>query len=162
YYASKSLDFAFVSVEARNPEGKALADYGTFELIAPSGKAIKAEPVSIIQHAGGEPKTIALRNSFVMGRLQEGIFYHADTKPGSSGACVMNRDWQIVALHHRTVPHPTVRDQYLANRGIRISVILHHIAKEAAAGKPDAVRLHELIGILGSDESSIATGRPGL
>ena len=154
YFASKALDFAFVSVESRNAEGKSLSSYGTLELIGTAGKAIKGEPVSIIQHASGEPKAIALRNSFVMGRVEEGIYYTADTMPGSSGAVVMNRDWQVVALHHRTVPHPTFREQFLANRGVRISSLLNYVDKECAAGKRDAVRVRDLIAAPGTDSGT--------
>jgi V8-like Glu-specific endopeptidase len=145
YFASKALDFAFVSVEARNAEGKSLSEYGALELIAASGKAIKREPVSIIQHANGEPKSIALCNSIVMGRVGDGVYYTTDTLPGSSGSCVVSTDWKVVALHHRTVPHPTIRGEYLANRGVRISSILAFIQEKHTVGDKGAARVRELL-----------------
>ncbi|WP_427969801.1 trypsin-like peptidase domain-containing protein [Altererythrobacter sp.] len=138
YWSSVDADYAFCSVELVNANGVNLENYGHLKLISESGKALNFEPVSIVQHPGGNPKAIAVRNSFIMGRVDSGVYYTTDTLPGSSGAAVFNTEWQVVALHHRYVPHPTIRDGVLANRGVRISHIYSDLLKERGRGNSQA------------------------
>lgn len=145
FYTSKKLDFSFVSIEPINATGISLNQYPILPLISSSGKAIKREPISIIQHPGGRPKMIANRNSYVLGRVDEGIYYTTDTEGGSSGSPVVNREWQVVALHHRTVPHPCERDEFIANRGIRISSIFEKCVMDCQAGDEQAALVLEKI-----------------
>ena len=145
YAGSKETDYAFASIEETNLNGKRLADYGWLRLIEPSGKAIKFEPISIIQHPGGNPKSIAIRNSFIMGRRGDGVYYTTDTKGGSSGSPVLNREWQVVALHHRYVPHPSDVDGVLANRGVRISRIFRDLYDRQNRGEAMAARVLHLL-----------------
>lgn len=60
------------------------------------------------------------------------IHYTTDTEPGSSGAPVMNDQWQVVAIHHKAVPSPDAvipplgsskKIDWLYNEGVRISAI---------------------------------------
>ncbi len=134
FWSSQILDYTFVSVEQINRDGVDSAQFGHLPLIRDSGKALTFEPVSIIQHPGGDPKAIAIRNSFIMGRKDDGIYYTTDTLGGSSGSPVLNREWQVVALHHRYVPHPTEADGVLANRGVRISRIYKDLVREDGHG----------------------------
>ena len=103
YCSSERADFAFVSLAPEDGLNTPLSQYGFLYLIEESGKAIKNEPVSIIQHPNGRPKEIALRNSFVMGRRGNGFYYTTDTLPGTSGSPVTNSQRQVVALHHRPI-----------------------------------------------------------
>jgi|GEM_PF-1159932 len=135
FWSSKEADYAICSIEPVNRDGQKLSDYGFLPLIQDSGKALNFEPVSIIQHPGGNPKAIAIRNSFVMGRtIDGGVYYTTDTLGGSSGSPVLNREWQVVALHHRFVPHPLERGAVLANRGVRISHIFDDLFREQGRG----------------------------
>ena len=106
-------------------------------LVRQSGKAVKGEPVSILQHANGLPKQIAMRDSRVIGREDRYIYYTTDTNPGSSGAPVVSDQWFPVALHHRTVPDYNTPYSYVANRGIRISSIFEAL-DAAVDDTPDA------------------------
>lgn len=74
------------------------------------------------------------------------IYYSTDTERGSSGAPVLNDQWLPVALHHRSVPHPTKPDTWIANPGIRISRIFARLREAAEAGDMDAVQILRLIG----------------
>ncbi|WP_208978683.1 hypothetical protein [Pseudovibrio denitrificans] len=65
--------------------------------------------------------------------------------PGSSGAPVLNDQWLPVALHHRSIPHPSHRNKWIANRGIRISAILANLKLHASKRNTDAVRIAELL-----------------
>ena len=141
YYSSVVRDFAIVSVEAENRFGKRLSDFGLLPLIQLSGKAIKGEPASILQHPGGGPKAVAVRNSVVMGRIDDGVYYTTDTLPGSSGSPLLNTEWQVVGLHHRQVPHPIERGQVLANRGVRISSICEAVHNAARDGDSMAIEV---------------------
>ncbi len=123
FFTSRELDFTFASVRPMSKDGRSLSDYGNLNLIRESGKAVKAESVSIIQHANGLPKQIAIHDSRVLGRKDSYIYYTTDTNPGSSGAPVVNDEWLPVALHHRSVPDYAQPRSFVANRGIRISSI---------------------------------------
>lgn len=142
----EALDFSFVSVRMDNEAGDTLEEFGQFPLIEESGKAVKGEPVSIIQHPRGDRKTIALRDSVIEGVFDDYIYYSTDTERGSSGAPVLNDQWLPVALHHRSVPHRTKPDTWIANRGIRISRIFERLREAAHAGDMDAVQILRLIG----------------
>jgi len=141
FYSSKELDFTFVSVRTDGRDGDRLQDIGHLQLIRESGKALKKEFVSIIQHGSGHPKQIAMRESQVIGRKRQYVYYTTDTNPGSSGSPVVNDDWLPVALHHRTVPDYKQPCRYVANRGIRISSIFENLDAAAAAGDEMATKV---------------------
>lgn len=55
--------------------------------------------VNIIQHPDGKPKRYGIRNNLVSQATQTELQYFTDTLNGSSGAPVMNDQWEVVALH---------------------------------------------------------------
>ncbi len=132
--AIDALDFTFVSVEPVNSAGTDLARFGHLTLVEESGKALLGEYVSIIQHPGGRPKSIAMRDSRVTGLDGDFILYSADTERGSSGSPVFNDHWLPVALHNSSVPDPDTPEKWLANRGTRISAIIRTLRKGACEG----------------------------
>jgi endonuclease G len=99
-----NLDYTIVAVEAVNSQRDRLDGRGFIPLVAASGELAVKELANIIQHAGGEPQQVALRDSQVVESLEHFIRYEADTLPGSSGSPVFNDQWQLVALHHSGVP----------------------------------------------------------
>ena len=127
FFANADLDMSFVQVAPRSFEGMPLSDYGFLPLISQSGKGLEREWVSIIQHPGGQPKQISIRDSQVVKlneedginiELDKFIHYSADTEPGSSGAPVFNDQWQVVALHHKAVPDYNEKGERLAKNGM--------------------------------------------
>jgi endonuclease G, mitochondrial len=56
-------------------------------------------PVNIIQHPGGQPKQMAIRNNLAAVLQGDDLAYFTDTKAGSSGSPVCNDQWQVLALH---------------------------------------------------------------
>jgi endonuclease G, mitochondrial len=155
FIADKSLDYALVAVEPL-PEANR---FGWHRLIADEGKVIIGEYVSIIQHPGGEPKQVALRENQLVDVLPEFLHYQTDTAVGSSGSPVFNDQWEVVALHHSGVPQRDRQgrilstdgtvwtdDQgeqkiaWLANEGTRISRIIHHIKHQRLSGTPKTLR----------------------
>ena len=126
-------------------DGIDLNQYGHVPLIAGSGKALKGEAVSIIQHPNGAQKAIAIRSNRVTDVFDQYIHYSTDTEPGSSGSPVFSDAWEVVALHHAGVPGPGGQG-YVANEGVRISSIMAHLANLGdALGGPQQGLLHGLL-----------------
>ncbi|MGL6072999.1 MAG: DNA/RNA non-specific endonuclease [Fimbriiglobus sp.] len=127
FFTDATLDFTIVSVSEVNDTGRNLSEFGYLPLVAQTGKVLDGEYVSIIQHPGGAAKQLALRDSEILGRKRNYLYYTTDTNPGSSGAPVLSDEWLTVALHHRAVPDFNTPDSYVANRGIRISAIMDRL-----------------------------------
>jgi endonuclease G len=154
FFTDSGMDCTFVEVAPRSFDGMPLAQFGYLPLIRASGKALDGEWVSMIQHPGGQPKQIAIRDSQIVTLTDEDlpsvdtdhfVHYTADSEPGSSGAPVLNDQWQVVALHRRAVPDLDVdgnqlgRDgetkwteemgedarRWIANEGVRVSALYH-------------------------------------
>jgi endonuclease G len=107
FVTNEELDFTLVAIAERSASGRAASDYPWTKLIAASSKIDKGEAINIIQHPLGGLKQIALRNNEVL-ELPSGrpdfLYYTTDTQPGASGAPCFNDQWELVALHHVTVP----------------------------------------------------------
>ncbi|HYE55700.1 MAG TPA: trypsin-like peptidase domain-containing protein [Chitinophagaceae bacterium] len=88
----KQLDYAIIRVPAtgRQPLSRAA------NAIRFSTDPI---PVNIIQHPGGRGKRYGIRNNLVSASTDKELRYFTDTETGSSGAPVLNDQWEVVALH---------------------------------------------------------------
>ncbi|MFE0653905.1 trypsin-like peptidase domain-containing protein [Streptomyces sp. NPDC059534] len=88
-------------------------------------------PVNIIQHPGGLPKRVALRNNLVYRADEHDILYFTDTRGGSSGSPVCLDDWTVVGLHRGTRKVDEVELQggktRFVNVGTQMSSILAHL-----------------------------------
>jgi endonuclease G len=131
FIADKDFDFALVAVD---PAGGALDGYGFNPLIEAEGKAIVGDFVTIVQHPSAQRKQVALRENRIVDVPETKMHYEADTEPGSSGSPVFNDQWEIVSLHHMSVPNPS--GDGVINEGIRISRIIGFL-REAAAANPN-------------------------
>jgi endonuclease G, mitochondrial len=141
FIADEELDFALVAVKAQPGE---LDGFGFNELVGEEGKAIVGDYVTIIQHPRGDKKMVALRENRVVDVLDEFLHYETDTEPGSSGSPVFNDQWEIVALHHASVPAPGHGELGgRLNEGLRISTLLAFLR-----GKDFPAEQRELLGDL--------------
>ncbi|GHF96065.1 MULTISPECIES: DNA/RNA non-specific endonuclease [Amycolatopsis] len=131
FAADRALDFALVAVRATADE---LRPFGFNRLIGSEGKAIVGDFVTIVQHPGGGKKQVALRENRVVDVLDDFLHYETDTEPGSSGSPVFNDQWEIVALHHASVPAAGHAEYggYL-NEGIRVSKLLKFLREQSFA-----------------------------
>ncbi|HEY5855840.1 MAG TPA: DNA/RNA non-specific endonuclease [Aldersonia sp.] len=137
FVADRERDFALVAVTGPPEE---LAQYGFHRLTDQQGTVIIGEAVTIVQHPRGEKKQIALRENKVVDIPERFVHYSADTEPGSSGSPVFNDQWEVVALHHASVPAPqhTEFGGFL-NEGVRISRILQLLREQSFS--PEAAQL---------------------
>jgi endonuclease G, mitochondrial len=118
FLADEELDFALVAIRATSEE---LADFGFNPPIAGAVEGVVGEFVTIVQHPRGEKKQIALRENRIVDVLDLFLHYEADTEPGSSGSPVFNDRWQVVSLHHASVPAPEHGELGgFVNEGIRM------------------------------------------
>ncbi|MCC6971520.1 MAG: trypsin-like peptidase domain-containing protein, partial [Phycisphaerales bacterium] len=152
-----TLDYALVAVEAVGADGARLVEQRWNPLLVEQAKSITGQWVNIIQHPGGGPKQLVLRENQIVDAFPDDspdfLTYLADTAPGSSGSPVFNDRWEVVALHHagvyrrdeegRPMTHGgKVWDSAMgedaldweANEGVRITKIVGHLqAREMPA-----------------------------
>ncbi len=87
--------------------------------------------VNIIQHPGGQPKRVALRNNLVYEADEHDVRYFTDTRGGSSGSPVFTDDWKVVALHRGTRRVENVlfqgRTTAFVNVGTQMCRIMRHL-----------------------------------
>jgi endonuclease G len=150
YHTLPDLDFTIVAVEQTpvNRQQRPLAEFGWLKIYRETGKVVEFEYLTIVQHPNGETKQIAMRENKLIKVLDNSLRYTTDTAPGSSGSCVFNDQWQVVALHNMGVPERSgnlyvttdgrkitkaeIRDdrelKWIANQGIRISKIIEYLS----------------------------------
>lgn len=130
------LDFALIAVGNRLDGDFSLNDFGFLPLLNNSDKHIKGIFVNVIQHPGGDPKQIVLRENRILARTTTTLIYGTDTLRGSSGSPVFNDDWEVIALHHWGTPYRAIVDNppdklpENGNEGVRISSIIDHLDNE--------------------------------
>jgi len=152
FYTFKELDYCMVAVskmDVTNSEN--LSSIGYIFLDPALGKLGNEgeESLNIIHHPDGDFKQLSIRENIFTKIMPTSIWYESDTAQGSSGSPVFNDQWQVVGLHHMGVPDRNEDGEYLdkdgnivprvgnkidvskihwiANEGIRISVILKDI-----------------------------------
>ncbi|MFI0366917.1 DNA/RNA non-specific endonuclease [Actinomadura sp. 1N219] len=151
FLADEGLDFALVAVDAPSAE---LAAFGYNRLIEAEGKAIIGEFVTIVQHPRGDRKQVALRENRIVDIPELFLHYAADTEPGSSGSPVFNDQWEVVALHHASVPVPEPEETGgFVNEGIRISRICK-VVRETSLPEPQRALVDELFAPLGTESAA--------
>lgn len=165
----KPNDFALVAVDERNNGGRDVSSFGYCPLIGVEGKIANTEWVNIIQHPKGDLKQVVIRDNWLMdlpdkqagGAFDRYAYYKADTEPGSSGSPVFNDLWEVIALHHSSVPQRNAKGQILAvdgkvwqdgdptrikwvgNEGIRTSRIVNRLTEMQPAVRPEQTALYD-------------------
>ncbi|URN17338.1 MULTISPECIES: trypsin-like peptidase domain-containing protein [Streptomyces] len=123
-------------------------DYAVLRLAEPSARPVlplagrtlrvaagDVVAVNIIQHPGGAPKRVALRNNLVFEADERDLRYFTDTRGGSSGSPVLTDDWLVVALHRGTRRVENVsfqgRGTAFVNVGTQFTAVMAHLAAHA-------------------------------
>ncbi|MGY1829115.1 trypsin-like serine peptidase [Geodermatophilus sp. SYSU D01180] len=156
------LDYTLVAVDTvgGKPPGQR---FGYVPLVGSTGKVLVGQPVNIIQHPGGDPRQIAVRENLLVAISGDHyLVYETDTEGGSSGAPVFNDSWELVALHKGmesarddegreidvhgrrvTAGTPAVQRVWVANRGVRVSAIVGDL--EGGAPLRSGTEVNELV-----------------
>ena len=112
FLTSTELDCTLVAVQPRAESGDDLESLGwNAPPLDDDDPVLVEEYVNIIQHPGGRPKQVALRDNQIIDLLPEFLHYRTDTEPGSSGSPVFNDQWELAGLHHSGVPGATTRTE---------------------------------------------------
>jgi V8-like Glu-specific endopeptidase len=95
---------------------------------------IKAgDRVNIVQHPGGGYKQMSFFANTVAFVGGKRVQYLVDTLPGSSGSPVFDKDWNVVAVHHKggwlTEPGGPSDRTFYRNQGILVDALIAGIAK---------------------------------
>jgi endonuclease G len=125
-------DFAIVAVGEPVASETGIESFGFCPLSNAKDKHSLGEFANIIQHPLGEPKQVVLQDNLIVGRGDLVLHYYADTQQASSGSCVLNNDWQAIALHHwgqavHDLPQANFYDPVSVNQGVRISQIVEFV-----------------------------------
>lgn len=145
----EALDCTLVALGERRSGDADLTDLGLIALSDRADKHRLGMAVNIIQHPGGAPQQVALRDNFLLARgaakseAANVLHYTADTDGGSSGAPVFNDEWQLVALHHGAAEDESGTP---VNEGIRVSALVDWLKGEAIS--LDATARQRLIAAL--------------
>lgn len=165
FVSDENLDFAAVAVRPRSLDGRDLAEFGQISLIEATPKILRGQPVNIIQHPEGGPKQYAVDQNRLVDILDtEGfLHYETDTLRGSSGSPAFSQNWELVALHHASIP--ATREgrvvaldgsewteemgdeavRWVANEGVRVSFIVARLASMTVATPAERQRLTALL-----------------
>jgi hypothetical protein len=112
-------------------DGPANARWGALELRPALVKP--GDRVNIIQHPGGGYKQMSFYANTVAFVGARKVQYLVDTLPGSSGAPVFDRNWNLVALHHAGgwLPEPGGHADrtFLRNEGILIDAVIEGLMR---------------------------------
>lgn len=164
WWTSPELDVTIVALKD-SPRCRALTEQlGWHPIISQQGKIILGDPVAIIQYPRGGQKSVVVHNSTFLylengGDIDSYCWYTSDTEPGSSGSPVFNRHWEVVAVHHQSLPKVNANGEivdragkpipeetflekpelavWIANQGIRASRIVKGLAAHDFTGRED-------------------------
>ncbi|HEX8468996.1 MAG TPA: DNA/RNA non-specific endonuclease [Allosphingosinicella sp.] len=148
FVCDEKLDFAVVAIRPRSLDGRDLAQFGQIGLIEATPKILRGQPVNIIQHPEGGPKQYAVEQNRLVDILDADGFLHyeTDTLEGSSGSPAFSQNWELVALHHASIPATRngkvlaldgsewtdqmgdEKVRWIANEGARVSFIVARLA----------------------------------
>lgn len=82
------LDFTVIAIGKKQSGNDEIADIGFLPLVNSDDKHIKTIFVNSIQHPGGDPKKLVVRENRILARTGTTLIYGSDTLPGSSGSLV--------------------------------------------------------------------------
>lgn len=100
--SSKQLDYALLELV----ETDKIADRQPLRLVHRQPALVRGSRLNIVQHPQGGPLQYAIRNNFFvqLGATNDFVRYQTDTERGASGSPVCDDRWQVLALHHASIP----------------------------------------------------------
>lgn len=172
FFTDADLDVTFVTLdqEARTRT----AWLGWHPLVAQEGKIRIGDAINIIQYPRGTAKSVVMHNSHLLhlendSELHPFCWYSSDTEQGSSGAPIFNARWEVVAVHHSSIPRRNDRGEivnaggepltakqfeldpdravYIANEGARVSRIVHALSRAEFESEAHAADRNALLAL---------------
>ncbi|GIJ43622.1 serine protease [Virgisporangium aliadipatigenens] len=116
-----TLDYALLRLD----DSPVLADRSQLALARDASLLARGSRLNIVQCPDGSPLKFAIRNNFCVGKGNKPhlLRYLTDTKGGSSGAPVLDDNWQAVAVHRG---FKAVDPKYYAGEADRRDVAKYH------------------------------------
>jgi hypothetical protein len=143
--APDQLDYALLRVQSapgdQLPGGQQAAapaaKRGWVRTDTPAYAFAVGSPLYIMQHPEGAPLQLAIDTEAVVGTTDDGrrVRYQTNTLKGSSGSPCFNKDWQLVAIHHRGDPNFDAGQLPSYNQGIPISAIRDLVTQRGLAAE---------------------------
>jgi endonuclease G, mitochondrial len=171
FITDRTLDFTIVGLGI--PPRLHDRNLGHIRLIEATPKILRGQSVHIIQHPEGGLKQYAVSQNRLVDILDQGfLHYQTDTLEGSSGSPAFNTEWELVALHHASIPQR--RDgqvlttdgriwtsemgddavHWVANEGIRVSAIIDRLRRVPGETASDQRAIARLLNATGDPVSS--------
>lgn len=164
YLSDQTLDLALVGIKQRALDGTNITGFGFVPLVEATPKILIGHGVNIIQYPEGGEKRYAITENRLVDLLDSGfLHYETDTLEGSSGSPVYSDDWQLVGLHHASIPEingdrivavgggyweegmPDDKIHWIANEGTRISSIAKYLGGVKMSDPKQQAMLNELM-----------------
>jgi V8-like Glu-specific endopeptidase len=153
FFGDPELDVTVVAVAPETADGaRRASDFGWLRLSPSADTALRGEWLSIVQHCGGRPKQLSLRQNLLIMRTGPDLWYVSETATGSSGAPVFNDSWQVVAVHRLGAPARGPSGEILTADGERWSEFIDEsrIVWRANVGTRTSAVVARLAGMHGS------------
>jgi endonuclease G, mitochondrial len=100
FITDPKMDFSLVALKDRDAGRK----FGWTRLSEDEVTALVGESLSIVQHSGGTPKQVALRELCIIDISDPYFYCEARTVVGSPGAPLFNDQWEVVGMHRLALP----------------------------------------------------------
>lgn len=157
FVTDPDLDVTVVSVRVDGPAPG--ETFGWAPLRSEEDGVVVGEALNIVGHPSGRLKEVAIRDNRLVETDQQFLRYTTDTERGSSGSPVFNNEWDVVALHHASIPQRDDQGRrlrkdgkvwtegdgedavmWIANEGVRVSALLALLSGLALDPGPAALR----------------------
>ena len=118
FYTNSQLDFSLVAVDDESVDGIPLNNIEHLKLLKETEQKLLDKHVSIIRREVAKLESIDVAICKVVDVFDEYIHYAPSIRMlGSAGSPVLNDVWEVVAIHHSSVPNMDKDGNYLTEDG---------------------------------------------
>jgi len=103
----------------------------------PTASSSQTVAVNIVQHPGGAPKQLGIRNNVLYRVTERDIEYFTDTDGGSSGSPVLDDGWKVVGLHKLSKPVSNVMFQGMPSPFVNVATRIDLVVNDLKTRFPD-------------------------
>ena len=165
FHSDETLDFAIVAVKPTAVTGELLSSVHFLAINGSTAKILPGQPIMMIEYPDGGAKRYATTNNRLIEIRDDGFLrYETDTDEGSSGSPDFSDAWEVVGLHHASIPRlrgndilnkdgsvwsagdPEDNIDWVANEGVRISFVVKALSSVVPTNPAGKRLLAELLG----------------